>query len=320
MRLDPILHPLVSVRGERREVFLERLLGERAERVVSRVIAQRIRSGRLGTLRDDERNDLHASALLRVLQRLREIGDPAAAPIENFDNYVATVTIHACDDLLRERMPRRTLAKNRVRYILRIDRHFAQWTVGDEIVCGLHAWAGRETFAANVPVERIRHRSGDLDVRRTLNAIFAAAAQPVELDALVTAAAELWQMVDRPAAQLEPDALEQASTISRELENRQYLGRLWDEIRALNRPQRVALLLNLRDENGPATDLFPMLGVATIEEIAEAVEVPIAEFRALWRTLPLDDLRLASLLGITRQQVINLRKSARERLRRRMRN
>ena len=288
--------------------------------MVSRVIAQRLRSGRIGTLRADERDDLRASALLRVLQRLRDINDPAAVPIENFDNYVATVTIHTCDDLLRERMPRRTAAKNRVRYILRTDRRFAQWTVGDEIVCGLHEWRGEEAFASTVDINRINHRSGDLDVRRTLHAILTAAAQPVEIDALVTAAAELWQLTDRPAVQLEPETLEsQSSSMTRSVEDRQFLARLWNEIRQLNRQQRVALLLNLRDESGPATELFPMLGVATIDQIADAVELPVADFRSTWRDLPLDDLRIASLLRITRQQVINLRKSARERLRRRMR-
>jgi hypothetical protein len=34
--------------------------------------------------------------------------------------------------------------------------------------------------------------------------------------------------------------------------------------------------------------------------------------------LPLDDATIAGLLGLTRQQVINLRKSARERLARRL--
>jgi hypothetical protein len=38
---------------------------------------------------------------------------------------------------------------------------------------------------------------------------------------------------------------------------------------------------------------------------------------ALWDQLPLDDLSIAARLGVTRQQVINLRKAARARLARR---
>jgi hypothetical protein len=42
--------------------------------------------------------------------------------------------------------------------------------------------------------------------------------------------------------------------------------------------------------------------------------------RTLLTRLPLDDLTIAARLGLTRQQVINLRKSARLRLARRLRD
>jgi hypothetical protein len=41
-------------------------------------------------------------------------------------------------------------------------------------------------------------------------------------------------------------------------------------------------------------------------------------FAELWNDLPLDDARIAELLKLTRQQVINARKSGRERLARRL--
>jgi hypothetical protein len=40
----------------------------------------------------------------------------------------------------------------------------------------------------------------------------------------------------------------------------------------------------------------------------------------IWNDLPLDDLRIASMLGVSRQQVINFRKSARVKLSRRMKD
>jgi hypothetical protein len=46
--------------------------------------------------------------------------------------------------------------------------------------------------------------------------------------------------------------------------------------------------------------------------------MPAQEFAKLWNNLPLEDTTIAQNLGVTRQQVINLRKSARERLARRM--
>jgi hypothetical protein len=229
------------------------------------------------------------------------------------------VTLHACDDLVRERMPKRTAAKNRLCYILHRDPRFAQWTIDDEAVCGRGEWRAIPTITRGISIETVQHLAGSRDVRGLLEAIFAAAGQPVELEAVVNAAAKLWQMNDRSPAALYETVARATASHARETEDRQFLGKLWSEIALLNRPQRVALLLNLRDESGPAAELFPLLGVATIHDIADSVGMPPGEFAPIWHELPLGDLRIASILGVTRQQVINLRKSARERLRRRMR-
>jgi uncharacterized protein len=55
-----------------------------------------------------------------------------------------------------------------------------------------------------------------------------------------------------------------------------------------------------------------------IREIANALELPHLEFAELWRDLPLHDARIAQLLGVQRQNVINMRRSARARLMRRL--
>jgi DNA-binding CsgD family transcriptional regulator len=78
--------------------------------------------------------------------------------------------------------------------------------------------------------------------------------------------------------------------------------------------------LNLRDQDGYGIDLFPYRGIASIRQIADALEISIEEFARMWNELPLDDATIADRLGITRQQVINLRKAARERLARNMRD
>jgi len=103
-------------------------------------------------------------------------------------------------------------------------------------------------------------------------------------------------------------------------ERRTYLGRLWEEIRRLPPRQAAALLLNLRDGQGRnAAALLPLTGIATLREMAAAMALTAETLAGLWGRLPLDDAAIAGLLGATRQQVINLRKSARERLARRMR-
>ncbi len=83
--------------------------------------------------------------------------------------------------------------------------------------------------------------------------------------------------------------------------------------------QRVALLLNLRDDGQQdALTLITTAGVATHDELSACIGLSPVELTALLPDLPQDDLAIASRLGVTRRQVINLRKCARERLARRL--
>ena len=78
-------------------------------------------------------------------------------------------------------------------------------------------------------------------------------------------------------------------------------------------------MLNLRDAGGcGCITLFPATGVATLHQLADALGMSADSFARLWNDLPLEDARIAELLGLTRQQVINARKSGRERLARRL--
>src|SRR2546425_1310761 len=112
------------------------------------------------------------------------------------------------------------------------------------------------------------------------------------------------------------DALPISATV---VEYHQLLEQLWNEIKQLPRRQRVALLCNLKNQQGVnVITLFPATGVATFGQLADALEISVLDFETLWARLPLDDLSLGKYLGITRQQVINLRRNARDRLMRRM--
>jgi RNA polymerase sigma factor (sigma-70 family) len=104
------------------------------------------------------------------------------------------------------------------------------------------------------------------------------------------------------------------------LTHREHLERLWNEIRELPPRQRAALLLNLRDDEGRGMiELWPQTGIAPLAELARALDLTEGALRELWPTLPRDDQWIAERLGVTRRQVINLRKCARERLARRLR-
>ena len=80
------------------------------------------------------------------------------------------------------------------------------------------------------------------------------------------------------------------------------------------------MLLNLRDDQGrDRLALLTLTGLATRGDLARLLELPEPELAELWGDLPLDDRTLALRFDLTARQVINLRKSARARLARRLR-
>jgi hypothetical protein len=151
---------------------------------------------------------------------------------------------------------------------------------------------------------------------------------PIALDDLVKALASLYGIRDIDATTNRHNqdnatvgnllAASPADAISL-LDTQSALEKLWTEICGLPQPQRVALLLNLRDvQRRDALTLLPLTGIATLRDIASVLEIAPQKFAEMWNALPLDDLSIGALLRVSRQQVINLRKSARERLARRM--
>ena len=121
---------------------------------------------------------------------------------------------------------------------------------------------------------------------------------------------------DDPLARL-PDP---APDAAQAFERRTHLSILWREIRLLPQRQAAALILHLRDGQGSnAAALLPLTGIASLRDIARTVGLEPERLAEIWHRLPLEDSTIAEILQVTRQQVINLRKSARERLARRMR-
>ena len=154
-----------------------------------------------------------------------------------------------------------------------------------------------------------------------LHALFKSCGSPLRLDDLVNIVADVCREKDQPDESLEVvmNLAAPAHDFETSLEQQHLLALLWQEVCQLPRRQRVALLLNFKDVRGQElVSLLPYTRTATIAQIAETLDLPLVEFLRIWNKLPLDDATIAELLGATRQQVINLRKCARERLERRM--
>jgi RNA polymerase sigma factor (sigma-70 family) len=310
---DRLVASVMSEDDGARERAAEALLLDDARRVIRRVLLSSRHN-----VREDDFADIVSTVNLRIVRRLRQRDQE---PIANFADYVATLTYNVIYDFLRSRYPQRTRLKNRVRYALQKDGRFALWEANGETVAGLASWIGREPGTMPVLTADIASVAA-ADPQRTakgIGAVFAHTGAPMLLDGLVTLLGEMWSVTDLHGVVGSDEVASAAAGPAAQYESRQYLAKVWEEVRTLRQPQRAALLLNLRDSDGRnAVALLLLARIATAEQIAEAIGITPRRLTEIWNDLPLDDLSIASMLGGTRQQVINLRKAARERLTRRM--
>jgi len=308
---DPLLLPLLAAPDEAsRERELTRLLLEVVEPVIASVVRRHERFGRL------QGEDLGAIVMLRVIARLDDLTSGSGEPIERLREYVSRLARNATSDLLRSRYPERRRLQRRIRAVLARDERFAMWPTPNGVLCGFRAWRGLER-TKEAPALGRRDAS---DAAATLRELFECAGGPVTLSAATQVLAAAWNITDTvlfDVAELSvPDT---AVAPDLRIENRTMLERLWREVRELRPLQRAVLLLNLRDVDGSnALALLVLLDIASFDDIAAAIGITSEALAELWSALPVDDLRIAGMFSLRRQQVINLRQAARQRLGRRM--
>lgn len=317
-RNDPLLRPLLDAdTAEQREAVLEALLAEHAYARIDRALDSRYRQSGLSP---SHREDLRAEILLRLVNRLHAlVHDEDSEPVASFCDYVAVVAFNTFDGFLRRSYPLRSKLKNRIRYALRHDPRLAEWYRGGEPVGSLAGWSDHEGVAESIHTPDAA--PGDAsDLRPLLLHILQHTGRPVTVSALVNVIAELQNVPARDRAHsLVANDLASQPDFADDLANASFLREVWSEICELPVKQRIALLLNARDAAGESVVRFlPLTGVASTRQIGETLAIDSDELAELWNELPLEDTRIALLLQVTRQQVINLRQAARNRLARRL--
>jgi hypothetical protein len=289
---------------------------EVAEPLIRRIVRWRV--GTSASLQDQE--DVTGDVLLELLSRIGAARRGESAAILDLPAYASVAANHGCDHYLRRRFPLRHRLSARLRYLLAKSTAYATWeSSAGELVCGYAAQRGTPPntglppdWARQVPVP------SRADESSAVAASLRYAAAPLRIGELVDAVALLLNIRDEVVSVDHVIVSTPAADVGALVDQRRLLERLWSEIVTLPLSQRVALLLNLRDDEGYcALTTLPATGVASMREIARVLEMPAEDLAALWRALPLSDLDLSARLGVTRQQVINLRKAARERLIRR---
>jgi hypothetical protein len=318
---------------------VQELICEFAQPLVGDIIRNKLRVGYSADrdLTDDEAADLISDVILKLVGRLRELkSDPSARAIRNFRGYVAVTSYHACDEYLRKKYPRRYSLKNQLRYVLTHREDFAIWEYEPGVLsCGFAEWKNQEQSVRNPELRELldtktllaESTSAKLISTSLLTAIFKRNGGPLRLDDLVSFLADIFQIKDelQPTSidnetQAHSDRTHSHEKLESAMDQRSQLEKLWIEICALPPRQRVALLLSLRDSRGRGVlTLLPLIGIASIRQIADTLTMSADSLATLWNQLPVEDAVIASSLGVTRQQVINLRKCARARLLRRVR-
>jgi hypothetical protein len=343
---DVLLLPFLSAQQDSSaEELLAELIREHADPVINRIIKTKLRVSLhhdQGSKENQDALEIASNLRANVIAELRELQNGSATRlIASFPDYVAIKTFSACADYFREKNPQRFRLKNLLRRHLKQDPRFDLWKGDDQRwYAGLSSWR-KTTVDKDAPFTNSLNPDqaapGSVwpalsltltssSAEQLLMEIFEKSGQAVEFNSVVAIVAEAWAVRDLPDESIEncgdrvsSELVDAAPRIDLALEQRLYLARLWHEVCQLPVLQRTALLLNLRDAQGGSVICFiPFLGIAVRAEIAGILAMPAEQFDSLWNDLPLDDAAIGEMLRLTRQQVINLRKTARERLARRM--
>jgi DNA-directed RNA polymerase specialized sigma24 family protein len=342
---DALLLPYLRASDEEVDRTLSRVIRDHADPVMTRVVTRMLGlaagrgPGRIGHKHSYDSQDVCSQARVQLVARLQDLrAGRASEPIRNFRAYVAAVAYQACAHYLRTKHPRRERLKNQLRCVFARHQGLAIWDakpVG--WLCGYSEWRDRSRWLQvggryqDLLGRYASALSGLAPANGSLADLAVAVLNwvggPVELEDLTNAIAQLLCIRDEPVPAHDgagervgsPVALDEIPEgkpdLGRSVARRLYIERLWREVEELPDRQRHAVLLSL-DEIA----VFPGSGVSSLAQIAAALAMPEADLAALWPDLPLEDSVIAGRLEITRQQVINLRKSARARLARRMRD
>ena len=331
-KFDALLEPLL--REESDETADELVLGlisAHAEPVIKGIIRYKLHLSSSDAKQKADADDIYQEVLLQLLGQLQRFRkSPADYAINDVRGLSAIIAHRTCSSWMRRQFPERHAFKNRLHYLLTHQRGFALWQNDDgKVVGGFEAWRGKQATLSGLgdtSVYKTFYSRANQDLSATIAEIFNRLGSPVEFDELVSGVAAMLGIRDQPIESLSEGDDGSALLVESEepgpawqIEKRIFLKRLWEELQELPVNQRAALLLNLKDAGGAGgITLFPITGVASLSDLARAVSIDADRFAELWNELPLEDSRIAELLGLTRQQVINARKSGRERLARRL--
>lgn len=335
---------------EEYKVLLGEVIKQHAEPLIDKILGSKLSVYHRGYADRSEATDvedLHSEAVFRLIRCINQMRfEPVDYGIKDLPKFVSKITFNVYNHYLRLKYPLRHGLKKKISYLVKSRSQFDLWIEKKDKVAGFASWKNvvflqsdskaLAELAANRNVFMSSKLEGQspsgMPLELLLNRLFEWAGHPIEIDALVKAVADLLEIKDHPNVdwvdglnsirhgeqKLGYSTADQTDKI-KQIELCEYLVLLWREIKELPLRQRRALLLNLRDEKGDGLiSSLSLCGIASPPEVAEVLEMGKEELVEIWNNFPLKDAAIAEMLGVTNQQVINLRKAARERLARRL--
>lgn len=340
--LDERLHPLVNAEGDQYEALLEEVVTKHAMPLIKRIIGSKLRGypqSQFNLSGGAEIDDLCQESVVNLISYLDSWKhESREQAIRGLDEFVAKIALNVYNSHLRQKYPLRHSLKRRILYQLKTSAEFELWKEGNDKIAGFVSWqstsqaryqnqhlADLRWDVREFVAERLSGQSpNNLPLNDLIRHLFNWIRQPFEIDLLVDVIARLLGVSDKPKNDDEEvvesncgkgKSPEQKPPEISQIEQREDLRRIWKIILLLPVQQRKALLLNLKYRGGEGiVNALPLCEIASPEKIAQALEMKSDELEMLWDKLPLLDAQIGEMLGIEPQEVINLRKSARERL------
>lgn len=332
---DTALLPFLNAAGKDTEEALVDLVAEQIQPTIEKTLRSKLHV----SLKPNDFNQTNQDALELLseikLLLISELGkmksNSNGRVIFNLGGYVTSVTINSYRQFLRTKYPLRQQLKNKLRYLLTHHPKFAllenergEWLCGFsqnkivETTQPPNAETIRAGITETVNKKNLRETAKIIDL---LIVVFDYAKVPLLFNELLSIVAEIQGIKDRKEKPesalflLSENFAASEDKIQTEIEQQENLKKVWAEVCLLPLRHRLALLLNLKEKQGDCViRLLPLLRIASIRQIAEVLEFSPDKFASVWNELPWDDLKIAEYLNLTRQQVINLRQSARMRL------
>jgi hypothetical protein len=307
--------------------LLEALIEKCVLPTIEKILRAKFGDAKREVFSEQDYEDLCGECGLKIVGvlRSRKIAPEDFLPIKDFSAYCAAIVYNVWNGFVREKTPNRENLKNKIRYALDKDYRFVK---ADGDSGNLYCLKDHNIKPSAMSVERLtaivkaeNEFFAPVNLPELLAAIFEKAGGSLKIEMLVKVIADLWQVRDFPAVSLDDFYESDAPlTVRREdYEMRCKLEYLWKEIRALPVLQRVALLYNLRDERGGEMVLsFFNTRIAALDELAGAMNLTKAQFVKLLPQLPFEDKKIAAAMNLNVKQIGNLRKTARDNLRRRL--